>query len=275
MEFKFTEGDYTGARKFGGQLAITAQGAQEVESIISHFRLFKDVSDVTTLQARIAALQSETLTHVMQSDKRPMYEVATCLDYEFTEPYKTWARDCFGYDGVFPDLEIPRKWNGLMYSDYRARLYTEGEHICVNAFTSSEPWNGKDAQEYAESCVKDYLGEEFGTRRREPEYIHLRNGMAKPNPDYMKRHRPTPLASNSRLKRAFFDWWMINHASAAQKEIVAGNAQIVSETGGYMDAFRFEGHESHIYHGRKLGKDGKTRDYKSVTFAEFAKLGNA
>lgn len=266
MKFEFTEGNYSDAFRFGGSLKITAQGAQDVESLIEHFRLFRDMSDVAVLQARIAALQSETLSHIMQSDKRPMYDVATCLDHEFTAPYKKWARDCFGYDGVFPDLEIPRQWGGLIHTNYQARLYTEGEHICVDAFTSSEPWNGKDAQEYAESRVKDCLGEEFGTRRQEPEFIPTGSGNnMKANPNYIKRHRPTPMASNARLKRAFFAWFMDNHASDAQKAIVAGNRDI-AKGADYMGAFEFERFENCIYYAKTA------KDYKSVSFAEFAAM---
>lgn len=265
MKFEFTEGNYSDAFRFGGSLKITAQGAQEVESLIKHFRLFSDMSDVAVLQARIAALQSETLAHVLQSDKRPMYEVATCLDDEFIAPYKKWARDCFGYDGVFPDLEIPRKWGGLIYTNYQARLYVECETICVDAFTSSEPWNGKDAQEYAESRVKDYLGEEFGTRRQEPEFIQKGNGQYYRNPNYLKRHSPTPMASNARLKRAFFAWFMDNHASDTQKAIVAGNRDI-AKGASYMSAFEFERFENHIYYAKTA------KDYKSVSFAEFAAM---
>ena len=69
MKFEFTEGNYSDAFRFGGSLKITAQGAQDVESLIKHFRRFSDMSDVAVLQARIAALQSETLAHGLQLDK--------------------------------------------------------------------------------------------------------------------------------------------------------------------------------------------------------------
>lgn len=272
MKFNFTEGAYEGAFRFGGKLEVTAQGAQEVQALVDHFRLFKDMGDVKVLQARIEALQSETLSHTIQADKRPVYEVESCLDHEFTEPYKKWARDNFGYEGAFPDLEIPREWRGLKYTNYQARLFTENEHICYKVFVTSEPWNKRDAQDYATHQAQDYIAEEFGARRHEPEFIHLGNGMAKPNPNYLKRHKPHASASNARLKQAFFAWWLANHATDAQKAIVAGNAQIVSETGGYMGAFNFERQQYEIYHGRKLAKDGKTQDYKSVSFAEFAAM---
>lgn len=265
MEFKFTEGNYEGTFKFGGALTITAHGAQEVESLISHFRLFRDMSDVSVLQARIEALQKETLCHVMQSDKRPMYEVSGALGDEFTAPYKKWALDNFGYEGVFPDLEIPRQWGGLHHTNYQARLHTEGEHICFQAYTSSEPWNGRDAQNYAEFRVTDYIAEEFGTRRQEPEFIHVGNNLMRPNPNYLKRHRATPGASNARLKRAFFVWWLENRANEAQRAIVAGNREIAKDA-SYMSAFEFERFESRIYYAKTA------KDYKSVSFAEFAAM---
>jgi hypothetical protein len=266
MKFEFNEGNYEGARKFGGALTIIAQGAQEVETLIKHFRLFSDMSNVSVLQARIEALQKKTLSHVIRSDKRPVYEVSSALGDEFTAPYKKWAIDCFGYDGVFPDLDIPRKWDGLLHTNYQARLYTEGEHICFEAFTTAEPWNGKSAQEYAEWLVSDYIAEEFGTRRQEPEFIPTGFGdNMKPNPNYLRRHRATPAASNARLKRAFFTWWLETHANEAQKAIVAGNREI-AKGASYMSAFEFERFESHIYHAKTA------QDYKSISFAQFAAL---
>lgn len=276
MRYVFTHTEESrGEYRFAGKLDITAETAQKVESLIDHFRLFRDLSDVGALQERIVALQSETMTHTVYSEKRPVYAVDSCLDFEFTTPYKDWALCNFGYDGVFPDLEIPRKYDGLIHTNYQARLYTECEHICFKAFVSSSPWNKRDAQGHAESLIVDYIGEEFGTRRREPEFLPSRNGHYVRNPNYLKRHKATPAASNPRLKRAFFEWWLVNHANNAQCEVVAGNRQIVAETGSYMGAFNFERHESTIYYGRKLTKDGKTHDYKAMSFADFAKLGES
>lgn len=265
MQFTFTESDYEGEYRFGGQLEIKAENAHEVEELIKHFRLFSDVSDVSVLQSRITALQAKTLSHVVRSDKRPVYQVYGCLDHEFTAPYKKWAFDNFGFDGAFPDLEIPRKWGGLLHTNYQARLYIENEYICFEAFTTSQPWNGKDAQEHAQYRVADYIGEEFGCRYHESEFISAGNGLMKHNPNYLKRHEAKPAASNSRLKKAFFDWWMENHANAAQKAIVRGNQEI-AKGAKYMSAFEFEKHEYQIFY-EHTGKD-----YKVMTFAEFAKL---
>lgn len=265
MEYIFTEGDYTGDFRFGGELTIKAETAVEVESLIKHFRLFSDVSDVETLKARIAALESSTLAHVIKSDKRPVYEVNGCLEYDFTEPYKKWALRDFGFDGVFPDLEIPRKWDGLIHTNYQSRLYTESEHICFNAYVSAKPWNKKEAQVYAESLVTDYIGEEFGTRRNEPEFIQSRNGHYVKNPNYLRRHRPTPAASNARLKRAFFQWWLATHANAAQKTVYDGNQEI-ARNASYMSAFEFERASDTIYY------EHTGNDYKAMSFPEFAAL---
>lgn len=268
MQFNFTKKDHVDEFKFGGILDIVAENASEVESLISHFRLFNRVDNVEVLKKRIEALQSSTLSHVVGTSKMPIYEVSTCLDSEFVEPYKKWALDNFGYDGIFPDLTIPRKWGGLIHTNYQAHLETFNECICFQAFTSSEPWNGKDAQTYAEKRVIDYIGEEFGTRYHEPEFIPTGRGdLMKRNPNYLKKHPARPGATNSRLKKAFFNWWMENHANEKQKEIVSGNRQIVSETGSYMSAFEFEKFESHIYY------EHTGNDYKSISFRDFAALG--
>lgn len=274
MKFEFTETEQANDEfRFGGELAITAENPQEVESLIDHFRLFKDVSDIPTLKARIEALESGSFTHVIRSEKRPVYAVESCLPYEFTAVYKQWALNHFGYDGTFPDLELPRKWGGLIHTNYQARLFTENEHICFEAFTTAEPWARRNAQDYAEYLISDYIGEEFGTRYHEPEFIPGRNGHYKKNPDYLKRHAAKPGATNARIKRAFFEWWLSTHATDDQKAIVEGNREIVAQTGPYMGAFEFERPESTIYHGRKLTADGKTHDYKAISFSDFAKMG--
>jgi len=266
MQFNFEEMELTEGREFGGKLTITANGAAEVLALIDHFQLFQDTSNIESLQARIAAMQSETLSHVIYSEKRPVYEIDSALDYEFTKPYCDWALRCFGYDGQFPNLEIPRRWKGLIHTNYQARLYTSNQHICFLTYVQSQPWNNMDANTYAERCAHDLIGEEFGTRYREPEFKQTRNGQYVKNPDYLKRHIPKPAATNSRLKVAFFDWWLENVANDAQKTIVAGNKAIAANV-SYMECFKFERFESHIYYEKTA------KDYKIMSFDQFAKLG--
>ena len=265
FRFDFQEMDLPNDRRFGGKLTITAESAGAVLSLIDHFRLFRGTSNVESLQARIAALQSATLSHAIYSEKRPVYEIDSALDYDFTKPYCEWALRCFGYDGQFPDLEIPRKWDGLKHTNYQARLYTKDQHICFLTYVQSEPWNKMDANTYAERRAHDYIGEEFGTRYQEPEFKPANNGQYIRNPAYLNRHPAKPSASNPRLKRAFFDWWLETVANDAQKAIVAGNRQIAAGA-TYMDAFSFERFESHIYYEKTA------KDYKAMSFDQFAKL---
>lgn len=265
MRFEFTELDYEGDYKFGGRLALTATTQPEVAALIDHFKLFSDNSDVDVLRQRIDALSSDTLTHTLGTDKRPMYAVSGHLDHAFTAPYTKWAEDNLGYTGPLPELEIPRKWGGIIHTNYQARLHIADGFICFDAFVCAEPWDKKDASTYAEYLVKDYIGEEMGTRRREPEYIVDGRGQYKKNPDYLKRHRPTPSASNARLKLAIFDWWKQHHANAAQLAVIEGNRK-VAEGADYMDAFRFERGEVTIHYSKSA------KGYKSMSPSEFAKL---
>lgn len=265
MKFTFTELNYEKEFRFGGKLEVKAESSVDVEQMIDHFRLFNDLTNVETLKARIAALESGKLSHTIESDKRPVYAVECCLDHDFTLPYKDWAKDNFGYDGTFPNLNIPRKWNGLIHTNYQNKLHIEHEHICVEAFISAQPWNGKDAQDYAESLVKRYLSDEFGQTYHEPEFIHTAGGQYKKNPNYLKTHAPKPAATNPRLKKAFFKWWLECCANEAQKIIVAGNREI-SKNAKYMSAFEFERFEDRIYY------ECTGNDYKSISFADFAKL---
>jgi hypothetical protein len=272
MQFIFTETDDRENYKYGGRLEIKAENVSESAAMVDHFRLFQG-NDVESLEKRIDALKSDDLSQVMGSEKRPAYEVESCLDWEFSEVYAQWMERTLGYDGPLPDLDIPRKWDGLKHTTYQASLTLDGGHICFKAYCTAAPWAGKDAATYAESLVVDYLAEEFGTRRHEPEFIQARNNTWVKNPEYHKRHKATPAASNTRLKRALFAWWIENHANDAQLDVVEGNRKIQAETGPYMSAFAFNGHESTIYHGRKMNKDGETQDFLAMSYAEFAKLG--
>lgn len=273
MQFNFKETDESREEyRFGGRLTLVAENIAESAELVDHFKLHKG-KDIESLQARISALQDPSLSVTIGTDKRPAYCVETSLPWDFSKPYADWMSRDLGYDGPLPDLDIPRQWGGLKHTNYQAELRLQGEHITFIAYTTSEPWNKKDAQTYAESRVADCISEEFGERYHEPEYIQAGNNMMVRNPDYLKRRKPTPAASNSRLKRALFEWWLSNEATEAQREIVAGNAQIVAETGGYMGAFDFERPHSTIYHGRKMDKDGKTQDYLAMSFSDFARLG--
>ena len=273
MQFNFTEHDYPDAYKHGGRLEIVAENPQEVEHLVNHFKLFPDMSTVESLEARISALKAGTYRHTIGTDKRPVYGVDGWLDAAFSAPYTEWMQRDLGYNGPLPDLELPRKWDGLLYTNYQRRVYILDGFISFGAFTQSMPWGGKTAQEYAVTKITDLIGEEFGTRYHESEFVSAGySGTLKRNPNYLKRHPATPAASNAILKRALFDWWLENHANEAQKTIVAGNQEIVDSTNEYMEAFNFKRYDSQIYYGHELGKDSKTQDYKSMTFAEFAAL---
>lgn len=275
MQFNFTETDESReGYEFGGRLEIKAENALEVSKLIDHFRLFRG-DTVEALQARITALQSDSLSYVEGTEKRPMYAVETSLAWDYSKPYAEWMEKNLGYVGTLPDLDIPRQWDGLKHTNYQAELRLQGEHICFLTYVSSEPWAGKDAQTYAERRAVDYIEEEFGERYHEPEFIQAGNAnFMKRNPNYLKRRRPTPAASNARLKRALFTWWLDTQANEEQRAIVEGNRQIVAETGSYMDAFAFERPDPQIYYGCKVDPEtGKTSDYKSMSFADFAKLG--
>lgn len=273
MQFNFTEHDYSDDYQFGGRLEIVAENAEEVNQLNNHFKLFSNTSMIEVLKAHIAALETGTHTHTIGTDKRPVYKVNGYLDTAFSAPYLKWMQRDLGYNGPLPNLELTRKWGGLCYTNYQKRIYTFAGHIHFEAFTTSEPWRGKNAQEYAVSRVTDYIGEEFGTRYHEPEMISAgRSGTLKRNPNYLKRHSATPASNNVILKRTLFAWWLKNHANNAQRAIVKGNQDIVKNTGEYMGAFNFKYHESRIYYGHELKEDGKTLDYKSVTFAEFAAM---
>lgn len=266
MQFQFTESDYSDAFKFGGRLTLRAESSFEVEKIITHFKLFNTPNDIEALKAKLVVIESGVFEHILGTDKRPIFEVDSALEVEFSTPYQLWAERCFGFRETLPDMEIPRQWNGLKYTNYQERLYVDSGHICFRTFVSSEPWNGKSAQEYAEFRAFDIIQEEFGFRKIEPEMIQIGNGTFKENPNYLKRHKPTPLASNSLFKRAFFAWWVLNRASDAQKEIISCNAEIAAGA-SYMSAFTFDRYESHIFYAKSA------KDYKSVSFAEFAAMG--
>ena len=122
MLFQFTESNYDDAFKFGGRLTLHAESPNDAKALIDHFKLFNQKDDIDTLRAKLAAIESGNLSHTIGKDKRPIYAVESCLDDAFIAPYKEWAKRRFGFGDLWPDMEIPREWDGLKYTNYQTIL---------------------------------------------------------------------------------------------------------------------------------------------------------
>jgi hypothetical protein len=222
MRFEFEEIDLV---EHSGDVMIRAESEAEVKEVADHFRLFKD--DVRGL---VAALDAGTLTHRLTAysslgNRYRWFEVHGSLDIEFSEPYLALLVNRTGLDtgGILPDLDL--QGPTLRHTHYAVRVWIEQGHICFIAYDSATEWNGRDAATNAEAYVSDYLKEAFGVRHHEPEFIANRAGTYSRNPNYLKRHRPKPAASNKILKDALFQWWLGNHANEAQRAVIASAVQ--------------------------------------------------
>ena len=270
MKFAFTET----RDDFGGNLTITAESPAEVQQIDKHFKIF-DASQPGELMKLAEVLTAGTLTYTSEPTKRFWYEVVSALDCEFTEPYRAWLERLTGYQDSLPDMDLtPFHPLRLCYTHITDTCGLSGGHIVYKCYDQAEEWNGKDACTNAWDYVADYVGEDFGTRKHEREYIEARNGMMKRNPNYLKRHKSEPAASAGWLKAVIFDWWLANHASDEQLAIVAAVAEL-SEKFGHAKYGKHFSEESTLYVPDPNGTcnyDGKGYMVRVMTWKEFREL---
>lgn len=269
MHFEFTETD---AKTFAGFLTVTAKTPAEVVQVAEHFDLF----DKKTPEALIAladAIKAGTLTHVSKPTKRPWFLVESALDYEFTKPYLELLTKLTGYEGDLPDLDLtPHHPRRLCHTYHTISCELEHGHYAYRVVTQSEPWNGKNAQEYADSSTQDYVEEELGWRPHEPEHIEERGRIIR-NPNYLKRHRAKAGLGSPWLWAVLFRWWLEKYGTQAQRELCEQNAALMMKNHrGEPDwALRSYGHGP----CSPIGYGGLRRTWEAplVTWEEFKTLG--
>lgn len=275
MEFRFTPTQPDG----GGSLTFVATGADEVDRLLDHFRLFQNSP---TDKAR--AILAERFEYTSFYTKRPWYQVEGQIGEAFLAPYAKLLTKLTGYTGPWPETELtdvhPAR---LCHTHITNRLWlVAGPDLRYEAFDESEPWNGLDAKTYAEKRVLDCVRADFGFRKHEREFI-WRGGHYIQNPDYLKHHPASPGLGSEWFWTWLFAWWRTNYASSRQRELLDAHDQLHSRSKldpGY--ALRASGQDQlHLvsYTGLevadpagKLDWDGKGTKFRQVSWEDFAAM---
>lgn len=260
------------AYKYGGFITVTAESLEDSRRIVEYFKL-SNGNDPDSVIARAELLKNPELTHEHRPKKRPYYEVSGSLDVQLFQPYQDWAKQKFGYDGAFPNLQIPFKWAGLRHVFVGISQEIQcHETVCYTVATQAKPWNGRNAQQYAERNVSRYIEEDFGHVEPVREFIEAGNGHYKRNPDYAtgKRNPVQARCTHEGLMKLFAQWWLENGANDAQRDILAKNAELTGKH-SRVNFLRDYG----IYYADPAGKcnyDGKGLMASHMGISEFAAL---
>jgi hypothetical protein len=218
MRFEFKETQPNG----GGQLTVIAENSKEVVKLAEHFRMF-DKNKPDELLALAAAIVAGTLTYISKPNaKRPWFRIEESLDRAFVEPYMKLLERHTGYKGETPELELtdnhPRR---LCHTHITDTCELTGGLIHFIGYEQAEEWNNKPAEANAHDNMLDYVAEDFGERKHEPEYIDSGCGCMKPNPSYLRRHKATPASKCEWFWDILFQWWLNTRANAKQKDVIA------------------------------------------------------
>lgn len=244
-------------------LQIQCETSREVIEAIEHYRF--DIAE------HVEAIANGALSIVRKSSRRDngaWFECEYVAPFSYLAPYFDKLEKITGYCGGIPTIDAPcydRK-STLCHTHIVDRAQITPEGFYAHGFVESGDWNGKTAEERAPVQFREYIVADIGDTKHEPEYIHLNNGLLKPNPNYLKRHYPHAALKSRLLWACLWDWWVVNHATPAQKTIIEQsekNHKSVCKTESISDyLMRSYENEFRITWGDPI-----------VTFEDFKKLG--
>ncbi len=211
----------------GGVMRVTASDAAGKQALFKHFSLFDD----NPIEAAQHLLSQEPFVHEESAGTRDNYaffEISGSLDLGFTSPYfgelftRTGFRLPTSECDIGADFLTPRyTWEGLCHTHYLKEVAVEAGLLTYTVFTSHCDWNRKKAAENAVDRSVEVMQESLGNRPSNPEYLSI--GMSdsyRKNPDYLKRNAVQKGLHSEWFWNALIDWWLENHASKAQKQLV-------------------------------------------------------
>lgn len=282
MKIAFTE--YTEAdpeykpgkeHQFGGYVTVTAESLADTARLVDYFKLSAG-DQPEQLIKRAELLMVPDLQHIHRPKKRPYYEIAGSLSVELFQPYRDWARKTFGFEGRFPDLRLPFKWDGLRPIYLGVSMGVEvGETVCYTVCIESQPWNNQTAQDYAEKNATRYIAEDFGHVEPVREFIQKGSHFVH-NPKYGTgyRHPVTPRIVNESLCSAFVEWWLESEATPGQLDLIERNRQLAEVTGKYslVDWMKSYDGVRYVDSDGDCDYTGKGLMTSRVDFKEFATL---
>lgn len=202
-------------------LAVTARGDKAIEAVFKHFQL-KDP------RALVRALDAGEYRH---EEPGRWIQCDVYLDTHALKPYRDLLERLTGYAGALPDMDLTAPCTSrLGYSHYVAECGIEDEMFHARVIDSLPRQDyGKTEDEQivrAERLMEDAVQAAIGKRKFEREYIEMPNGLMRRNPDYLKRHAAEPGLGAPWLWRVIWEWWEANHATEAQRAILAAAASL-------------------------------------------------
>jgi hypothetical protein len=268
----------------GGKLHFTAESSADVVALCARFKPF-NLELPEELVKYADAIRLGSLVVEDGSEKRPYFRIETALDVEWLEPYAKRLRSWVGWGELEQvELEFPCLVRPLCHTHSVTRAFLDGGHLCFEGYQQASEWNGKAAHVRAEKMFLDYVQEDIGARKQEPEYIGINGGgggLLKRNPNYLRRNPPHPHLSHAGLFNALFSWWRANRASDAQKRLLV-LGESLKGGGGAADFEGRQGYQEINFHSygsfHYLAEDGKGHPWGSgqtfhvMTWEEFQKL---
>ena len=262
---------------FRGRVDVIGETPAEVLAMIKRFRLVDAAgeSEVDRALKLVEIVSAGELTHSLQSDKLPWFEINGTVENEFVAPYLEKLKRITGCElSVLPDMELTDVFPDRLKHTYLLnRLWIEFGSVCYQCFGNAEKWNGKSAAVNAENYVTRYMAEEFAHEPLTPEFIANRNGTYSRNPEYAtgRKQKLVPQVTADWFMSALFAWWEAEKATPEQKAIIAGNLLGGKYSPWWND---YQG----VYVADDAGPidwDGNGAKARHVKWEEFAALGAA
>jgi len=222
--------EFEKTREDGG--GIITLGSEDPDGMLYLMKHFSQDNASTIQEAMKAGKFSAQLGN--RSKERPAYVVDVELPDEFLRPYRQEFKKRTGASSL-PDLELTELFGnyrnlGIFHTHVIMASELKSGKLTALIGVESEDWMGKPADVRAVNTAREYLLEDFGNRQPVPEYIHLSNGLFRPNPDYPHKRNPVnPSVSAKWFFIALCDYWLENEASEEQKEWAEADRQLMQK----------------------------------------------
>lgn len=274
LNYKFSEKD--GWHTFGGVLDITANEPASIQAL-HHLEHFHPTLEQT--QELLKAMQEGLYEIKKGSEKRPCFEISGALELEFTQPYFDAMAKYLGYEGrgILPDIQLTG-FDPLCATRILREAILDNGHFCYVCYVTAEPWNGKEAHEYAEQIATRYMKKELGFEPTPREFIENNNGTYRKNPEYGRTQKIVPGLHSEWLWRDLVSWWMKNEATPEQVELIEQDRELHQKLfPGLTELGKKASGAIDLQYNRGPDYGGLRRDWEgpAVSWEEFKQLGKA
>lgn len=210
----------------GGITRIEARDKKSIIHLNNHFELTDD--PVTVCQF----IDEGSAVATLGTEKRPSF-VTEVVNTEQFAAYLKALKGRTGYEfqptDHIPDLAPHYKWSGICHTHYVESAEILGCEFRAVVHDTSEDWDGRKAADRAPRLMREHVAETLSDREVIREFVHAyevpghRGNAIMRNPAYASG-RKGALKNNLGCEEIFdalMRWWMDNHATDEQLDIVA------------------------------------------------------